>query len=135
MNRFASRIAPFLLGALLAGCSSVPRIPGVTPYKIDIQQGNYVTQEMVSQLKPGMTKDQVRNVLGTPLLTDIFHADRWDYVYWFEGADGKRDQRRITVYFADEKLARVTGDVVPAAPKAEAAPAKDEAASSKEEKK
>ena len=135
MNRFASRVSPFLLAALLAGCGYVPRIPGVTPYTIDIQQGNYVTQEMVSQLKPGMTKDQVRNALGTPLLTDIFHSDRWEYVDWFEGADGRRDQRKLTVYFVDDKLARVTGDVVPAAPKEEAAPPKEEAVSSKEEKK
>ena len=134
MNRFASLLAPCLLGALLAGCSNVPRIPGLTPYRIDIQQGNFVTQEMVSQLKPGMTKDQVRNTLGTPLLTDIFHNDRWDYVYWFEAADGKREQRRLTVFFADDKLARVAGDVVPAVPKPEAAaaPKEDATMSSKE---
>ena len=69
---------------LLPACSYVPRIPGVTPYKIEIQQGNFVSQDMVSQLKPGMTKEQVRFVLGTPLVTDIFHPDRWDYLYWRE---------------------------------------------------
>lgn len=131
MNRIARRLAPCFVAALLAGCSSMPRIPGLTPYRIDIQQGNYVTQEMVSQLKPGMTKDQVRNALGTPLLTDIFHAERWDYVYWLEPADGKREQRRLTVFFADDKLVRVAGDVVPAAPKQEGA-ADAEAVSSKE---
>jgi outer membrane protein assembly factor BamE len=106
--------------ALLAGCGYVPRIPGLTPYRIDIQQGNYVTQEMMSQLKAGMTKDQVRAVLGTPLLTDIFHADRWDYVYWREAADGKREQRKVAVFFQDGKLSRIDGDVVAAAPKEEA---------------
>ena len=91
----------------------VPRIPGVTPYRIEIQQGNYVTQETVSQLKAGMSKDQVRNILGTPLLTDIFHANRWDYIYYRELADGSREQRRLVVHFdAGEKLARLEGDVV-----------------------
>jgi len=69
---------------------------------------------MVSQLKPGMTKDQVRVTLGTPLLTDIFHGNRWDYVYWKEDAAGRREQRKLAVYFEDGKLTRVDGDVVPA---------------------
>jgi outer membrane protein assembly factor BamE len=94
----------------------VPRIPGVTPYKPEIQQGNFVSQEMVSQLKPGMSKEQVRFVMGTPLLTDIFHADRWDYVYWRESPSGKREQRRLAVYFEDGRLARVDGDVASAGP-------------------
>jgi len=119
MDRFSRRFAPWLLAAVLAGCSNVPRIPGLTPYRIDIQQGNFVTQEMASQLKTGMTKDEVRNVLGTPLLTDVFHAQRWDYVYWFEPAYGKPEQRKFTVFFADDKLVRIAGDVVPAAPKAD----------------
>jgi outer membrane protein assembly factor BamE len=100
--------------ALLSACTSVPRIPGVTPYKIEIQQGNYVSQDMVAQLKPGMTKEQVRFALGTPLLIDIFHADRWDYVYWKEASDGRREQRKLAVFFEDGKLARLDGDVVPA---------------------
>jgi outer membrane protein assembly factor BamE len=96
----------------LPGCGYIPRIPGITPYKMDIQQGNFVSQEMVSQLKPGMSKEQVRLTLGTPLLTDIFHADRWDYVYWREDEAGKREQRKLAVFFDDGKLARVDGDVV-----------------------
>ena len=103
-----------LLGAAILGGCSVPRIPGVTPYKIEIQQGNFVSQEMASQLKPGMTKDQVRAVLGTPLLNDIFHSERWDYVYWREDQAGKREQRRLTVFFEDGKLARLDGDIVAA---------------------
>lgn len=107
-----------LVAALLAvaGCAGVPRIPGVTPYKVEIQQGNFVSQEMVSQLKPGMSKEQVRFVLGTPLLTDIFHADRWDYVYWRETSEGKREQRRLAVHFSDGRLERVDGDVASAGP-------------------
>jgi outer membrane protein assembly factor BamE len=100
----------------VAGCAGVPRIPGVTPYKVEIQQGNFVSQEMVSQLKPGMSKEQVRFVLGTPLLTDIFHADRWDYVYWRETSEGKREQRRLAVHFSDGRLERVDGDVASAGP-------------------
>ena len=101
------------LVVLVAACSYVPRIPGITPYKMDIQQGNYVSQEMVAQLKPGMTREQVRLILGTPLVTDIFHADRWDYVYWREAPNGKREERRVALFFsADNKLERIAGDVV-----------------------
>jgi outer membrane protein assembly factor BamE len=87
------------------------RVPGLTPYKMEVQQGNSVTQEMVSQLKPGMTKDQVRFVLGTPLISDIFHANRWDYVYWREQSDGKREQRKLAVFFKEDRLSHLDGDV------------------------
>jgi outer membrane protein assembly factor BamE len=101
---------------LVAACSGVPRIPGITPYKMDIQQGNFVSQEMVAQLKPGMTREQVRFILGTPLVADIFHADRWDYVYWREAPNGKREERRVALFFsADNKLERIAGDVVSSA--------------------
>ena len=103
-----------------AGCGMTPTIPGLPPYRIDIQQGNYLSQEMVSQLKPGMTREQVRFVLGTPLVTDIFHQDRWDYVYFREPPGKPREQRRLAVFFdKDNKLVRVDGDVVPAAPAGE----------------
>lgn len=107
-------LAAFLALAL-AACTQVPRIPGITPYKMDIQQGNYVSQEMAAQLRPGMSREQVRYVLGTPLVADIFHGDRWDYVYWREAPDGKREERRISLFFADNKLERITGDVVSSA--------------------
>ncbi len=101
-----------LIGAVvLSGCS-MPRIPGITPYRIEIQQGNFVTQDMVSQLKTGMAKEQVRLILGTPLLNDIFHGERWDYVYWREDQAGNREQRKLTVFFEDGKLARLDGDIV-----------------------
>jgi outer membrane protein assembly factor BamE len=108
---------PVLLA--LTACSNV-KMPDVaaaiTPYRIDIRQGNYVTQEMVAQLKPGMTRDQVRFILGTPLVADIFHAERWDYVYSFKPGRGEAQSRRFTVFFVDDKLARVAGDVVGAEP-------------------
>jgi len=103
-----------LLMLLLAGCSGVPTLPGITPYKMDIQQGNYVTQQMVAKLKPGMTRPQVRFILGTPLIVDMFRTNRWDYVYIFEKRGRLTEQRKITVIFEDDKLARVEGDVVPA---------------------
>lgn len=91
-----------------------PTLVGVKPYRMEIQQGNFVSQETVSQLKAGMTKDQVRFALGTPLVMDIFHADRWDYVYYREFQDGRREERKLAVFFEDGKLVRVSGDVVPA---------------------
>jgi outer membrane protein assembly factor BamE len=100
-----------LVLAFVAGCG-VPRIPGITPYKPEIQQGNYLSQEIVAQVKPGMTREQVRFLLGTPLLTDIFHADRWDYVYWREAANGKRETRKVALFFSENKLERIQGDVV-----------------------
>lgn len=107
------RIGAQLGPLVLAACTSLPDVTSaITPYRIDIRQGNLVTQDMVAQLKPGMTKDQVRFVLGTPLVTDVFHADRWDYVYRFKPGRGEAQQRRLTVFFDDGKLARVAGDVV-----------------------
>lgn len=111
---FSMRKTIFLMLLLLAGCSGVPTIPGIGPYKIDIQQGNYVTQEMMARLKPGMTRSQVRFILGTPLVVDMFRTNRWDYVYVYEKGGRVTEQRKITVIFEDDKLARVEGDVVPA---------------------
>jgi outer membrane protein assembly factor BamE len=96
------------VAVFLAACSGGFRL---SPYRIDVRQGNMVTQEMVAKLRPGMTMDQVRFVLGTPLITDIFHADRWDYVYRFQPGLGEVVERKITVFFADGKLVRVAGDV------------------------
>ncbi len=101
----------FFLAVAVAGCSWVPR--PVNEYKIDIQQGNVLTQEMVSQLKPGLTKDQVRFILGTPVLMDMFHANRWDYVYRLQkGSTGEVEMRKFSTFFdASDRLVRVGGDV------------------------
>jgi outer membrane protein assembly factor BamE len=103
------------IAVLLPACTSVevPKVPGLTPYRIVIQQGNFISQEMVSQLKPGMSKEQVRFVLGTPLVNDIFHADRWDYVFFRELPSGKREQRNLSVVFENNKLVRLLGDLLP----------------------
>jgi outer membrane protein assembly factor BamE len=118
--------------ALLAGCSPLEVIK---PYRMDIQQGNYISQDMISQLKIGMTKEQVRYVLGTPLVADIFHADRWDYVYYKDPRRGSREGRKIAVVFENGKLARVMGDVVAAEPKSEAPAPKEPAAAPQPEPK
>jgi outer membrane protein assembly factor BamE len=97
----------------LAGCSWIPSLPGLSSHKIDIQQGNYVDQDMVAKLKPGMTRSQVRFALGTPLVADPFHPDRWDYVYMMSKRGRLVEQRRIVVVFKDDKLLRIEGDVVP----------------------
>jgi outer membrane protein assembly factor BamE len=98
-------------------------LPNVSPHRMEIQQGNFVSQEMVGQLKVGMTKDQVRFAMGTPLVADVFHGDRWDYVFIRQRANSREvEQRRISAIFAQDKLVRIEGDVVAADP-ASAAPA------------
>ena len=115
LSRASGGVLAVLATMLLPACKSVdiPKVPGVTPYRMVIQQGNFISQEMVSQLKPGMTREQVRFILGTPLVTDIFHADRWDYVFYREMPNGKREQRNLSVVFENSKLARVLGDLMP----------------------
>lgn len=93
----------------LAACSSTP----LSPHKIDIQQGNFVNQEMVAKLQQGMTRAQVRFVLGTPLVNDAFHSDRWDYVYRYQKAGEVVEQRHITAIFQGDKLEKVEGDMAP----------------------
>jgi outer membrane protein assembly factor BamE len=104
----------FLLLLFAGGCQQVPMLPGLTPHEVDIQQGNVVTQDMVAKLKPGMSRSQVRFALGTPLVVDPFHSDRWDYVYVLQKKGKVVEQRRIVVVFKEDKLAHIEGDVVPA---------------------
>ena len=97
--------------ALLAGCGTA--LPTIKPFKMDIQQGNVVTSKMLLQLKPGMTKSQVRFIMGTPLVVDSFHKDRWDYFYQMRQAGKIVEQRRVILDFDKELLTKVRGDVVP----------------------
>jgi outer membrane protein assembly factor BamE len=92
-------------GALLAsGCV----------YRMSIQQGNYLVTDSVSQLKEGMTRSQVRFLLGTPMVPDAFDDDRWDYYYFFSSRHIKHPlKRRLTVYFQDEKVQRYENQGVP----------------------
>lgn len=112
-------ISALAAASLLAGCSFGSIADRVNPYRIDIRQGNYVDQAMVAQLKRGMSREQVRFVLGSPLITDVFRTDRWDYVYRFKPGQGELQQRVISVFFVDDRLDRVDGDVSGGDPNAE----------------
>jgi outer membrane protein assembly factor BamE len=105
MKRHALPTILLAAGALLAsGCV----------YKMNIQQGNYLVAESVSQLKEGMTRSQVRFLLGTPMVPDAFDEDRWDYLYFFSSQRIKEPlKRRLTVYFADDKVQRFENLGVP----------------------
>ena len=114
-RRFAVLAIAVALGAL-SGCGSMrswaPTF--IQPYRPDIQQGNVVTREMVDQLRESMTRDQVRFLLGTPLLTSIFHTDRWDYVYYLQRGKGdERQLRRLVVLFKNDRLASFESDAMP----------------------
>lgn len=109
-------LAAMAFAVLAAGCTSTDRSRSgpFQPYRIDVPQGNYVDQGMLQQVKPGMTRDQVRFALGTPLLVDAFRPDRWDYVFRFQHPNGTADLRRATVFFAEGKVERVEADAMPA---------------------
>ncbi len=98
--------------ACLSACGAVG-FPGV--YRIDVEQGNIVTQEMADQLKPGMSKRQVRYILGTPLIEDSFNHDRWDYKYVKRNGLDVLDESRLTVLFEEDTLVEVSGDYLPPA--------------------
>lgn len=100
------RIKLVLLSTLLASCSYIST-PVLSPYKMDIRQGNYVTAEMRDKLKLGMSKQQVRYVLGTPMVSDAFHGNRWDYVYRLEQRGEVVEKQRLTLYFEGDNLARM----------------------------
>ncbi len=112
----SSLFAALAAASLLAGCSLDSVVGVVDPYRIDVRQGNHVDQEMISQLKRGMTREQVRFVLGSPLVVDLFRADRWDYVYRFKPGRGEAEQRVVSVFFVDDRLDHIEGDVQAAAP-------------------
>lgn len=101
-----------LLALLCASCGTA--LPTIKPYKLDVQQGNVVTSKMLLQLRPGMTKSQVRFIMGTPLVQDSFHGNRWDYVYQMREAGKIKEQRRVILDFENELLKTVRGDVIPA---------------------
>ena len=103
--------------ALLAGCGSTKvgeRVASViTPYRVEVVQGNFVSKEQVDALQKGMTRDQVRQILGTPLVTSLFHGERWDYVFTLKRQGVDPQQRRLTVFFSGDTLDRHEGDTMP----------------------
>jgi len=107
-----------LLGTL-AGCQSLQSSDNflgfITPYKVEVVQGNVVTREQVELIKPGMSRAQVRDILGSPLLTDPFHADRWDYVFTIRRQGAEPQRRAVVALFEGERLASLdTGGELPA---------------------
>ncbi len=138
MPRIARSALPATLLAavvLLAGCGSLPSISlpsmpsmpslgavgdgarnladRITPYRIEIVQGNFVSSEQVAALKPGMTRLQVRDLLGSPLLTSVFHGDRWDYAFTIRRTGTEPQRRHLSVFFKGDALERHEGDAMP----------------------
>lgn len=115
------RPAVWLCAALALALSACSTLDGATskvgnaftPYRIDIVQGNVVTREQVAVLRPGMSRLQIREVLGTPLLTSVFHADRWDYVFTFVRQGQPPQSRKVAVFFKGDVLERFEADPLP----------------------
>jgi len=105
-------LTSLLLSVSLASCSTIlNNLPGV--YKIDVQQGNIIDQAMIDQLRPNMSKRQVLYILGSPMMADVFHESRWDYLYSSSIHGGDRTQKRVSLMFKDDQLAGVQGDFKP----------------------
>lgn len=85
----------------------------ITPYRVEVVQGNVVTKEMLAQLREGLTREQVRYVLGSPLITDVFHADRWDYAFSIRRQGAEPQERRVTVYFEQDRVSRFDASALP----------------------
>jgi outer membrane protein assembly factor BamE len=120
LGRLALALTAVASLAVLGGCNSFgmadrtrSALNAITPYKIEVVQGNFVSKEQVAQLKPGITRQQVREVLGTSLLTDVFHSNRWDYVFTIKRQGVDPQQRRLTVFFNGELMERYEGDEMP----------------------
>lgn len=105
-----NRLPPLILlivSLFLSSCSLIQ------PHRLDVQQGNIVEQKQVNQLKLGMTKDQVQFILGTPMLMDMFHLNRWDYIHTMKNGHNKMEQKQLTLYFNADKLIKINGDMRP----------------------
>ena len=106
------------LASLLAACSSMSEttrsaMHAITPYKVEVVQGNFVSREQVQALQPGMSRQQVREILGTPLVTSVFHGDRWEYVFTIKRQGVQEQARKLTVFFDGERFSRTEGDEMP----------------------
>ena len=115
--RWVRRTGLIVAFGALAACSSLQSSDSflgvITPYRIEVVQGNVVTREMAAAVRPGMSRTQVRDILGSPLLTDIFHGDRWDYMFTIRRQGAEPQRRRVTAYFDGEQLARLEADELP----------------------
>ena len=117
MRRFSLIACTLAIGTLLAGCESLQRtdtlLGAITPYRIDIVQGNAVTREQAALIKPGMNRLQVREILGTPLVTDPFHADRWDYIFSLRRPNTQVQRRSVGVMFENNLVKSITAPDLP----------------------
>ena len=110
--------ALFIALTALAGCSgfggsAANPVNWITPYKVDVIQGNFISKEQVEALRVGMIRDQVKATLGTPLLASVFHADRWDYVFTLRRQGTESQSYKYTVFFKGDLLERFEGDTMP----------------------
>jgi outer membrane protein assembly factor BamE len=122
MSALPSRLSQLALAfaacAAAGGCGSFDSATrrfaeSITPYKVEVVQGNFVSKEQVQGLKPGMSRQQVRELLGTPLVTSVFHSDRWDYVFTLKRKGSEVQARKLSVFFKGEALERFEGDDMP----------------------
>lgn len=114
-HRFAL-LAALIAGMAASGCGlNDPNRSGLLePYRVDLPQGNYLTSEDVDRVEKGMSPEQVRFVLGTPLLRDLFHPDRWDYLFRYRFPNGTVEQRKVTIHFHEERVVAIEADALPA---------------------
>ena len=130
MSQVIKLILPLTVGCLLAGlvgCGSNFGFPGV--YRINVEQGNVVTEEMVEQLRPGLNRRQVRYIMGTPLIEDSFHSDRWDYRYLLRNGSNTITETQLTLWFEGDELVRAEGPDAPNWDQSESAEEEPETAS------
>lgn len=99
---------------LAAGCARLSEVPVPGLYRVDIRQGNALDDAALARLEPGMPRSRVLHLLGAPAIDDVFHADRWEYLYSFAPGGELAEWRLITLHFKDDRLVRVEGDVLPA---------------------
>ena len=118
-SRLARIALPGVIIVMTTGCqsldSSTSLLGKITPYRVEIVQGNIITKEQAALVKPGMSKPQVRDVLGSPLLTDLFHTDRWDYVFTIRRQGAEPQRRSVVVMFDGDTMKSIdTGGALPA---------------------
>jgi len=117
MRRPLFVLGPLAVAALLSACSTPREADSlfgfITPYRFEIVQGNVVTKEQFERLRIGMPRRQVRDVLGSPMVADLFHADRWDYVFTIRRQGAEPQQRRVTVRFEDDRLVKIDAEELP----------------------
>ena len=106
------------LCVLLSGCETANRtanrtITALSPYRFDVVQGNFVAKEQVQMLQKGMSRRQVRDVLGTPLVASVFHANRWDYAFTLRRQGAEPQQRKVSVFFDGDAMVRFEADEMP----------------------